>query len=887
MTEDKEAKQDSQLSEKITDALIKLLVTGSGGSSVIFLFKDDIPKALIAGGIAAGASLLTNFWEGLIGKLNPRTKAAGEGAADVVLNTINQVNHRFTDFPQLYREALKTHCYKLEVEGIQDLSGVALKDIFVPLRIISAQTSSLQQGINQICDFLPSREGEYSHHRIVILAGPGFGKTTLMRHLVYVYTTNPPKTTPQFLPVFLRFRDIYSLITKINATDEPSESPNYIDLPNLIITYLKKLPEFTELKPSQEWFKNQLKEGKCLVIFDGLDEVPKAQQEKVRQWTDRIMRQYHNTQFILTSRPHGFEIKPDSPIHPIETDLKLQILEFTNDQKVEFINNWYRTISWDNWQKLYDKSLQNTQSEQLNLEIIKIKIDQEAKENTDNLTRQLFANNTLNDLARYPLLITMITATHRADMTLPKQREELYAKIIDLLLSNRPYVKKTFLTLNLRENQVILQVLAWNLMQQEDTTFTPQQGTQWIEPTLKEFCKEKPFPCQEFWREMLEITGLVQERESELYEFIHQTFQEYFTALHLKEMGEAGKQEIINKLNNRRWEEVICFYAAVTDATLIIEAILDNPNYSNNPETLILANRCKNEGRRLNSTVRERLNQVLQEKQDIFVALRSVRLEQRFENLTFIDEKTAISEPISWGEYQLFLEAQTSGQFHSTAEVINILPEQENQPVTGINWKDARWFCCWLATQVNLQSPGKVYDYRLPTSLENENRVRKGITENPQDVGDFLRVVRVEIPNRYEALLNYLANGRWKEADEETYRLMIQTVGKQAGQFFDPEDFDTFPCEDLRTINQLWLDHSNGKFGFSVQAEIYRSLGGTREYNKGILEDFGDRVGWRKGGQWLDYHQLTYELHTTPVAHLPVIGNYSWYLFSRVKTCNL
>ncbi len=102
---------------------------------------------------------------------------------------------------------------------------------------------------------------------------------------------------------------------------------------------------------------------------------------------------------------------------------------------------------------------------------------------------------------------------------------------------------------------------------------------------------------------------------------------------------------------------------------------------------------------------------------------------------------------------------------------------------------------------------------------------------------------------------------------------MIQKVGKEEGQEFDREDLENFPCSDLRIINQLWLQYSDGKFGFSVQKEIYESLGGTgeynKEYNKEVCEKFGERVGWRKGENWLNYSDLTFD-KSAPQAHLPV-----------------
>jgi hypothetical protein len=104
---------------------------------------------------------------------------------------------------------------------------------------------------------------------------------------------------------------------------------------------------------------------------------------------------------------------------------------------------------------------------------------------------------------------------------------------------------------------------------------------------------------------------------------------------------------------------------------------------------------------------------------------------------------------------------------------------------------------------------------------------------------------------------------------------MCQAAGRETQGWLDTESIDKFPCEDLRTINQLWLHYSNGKFGFSVQKEIYESLGGTREYNEEVWKKFGDRVGWlrvgwRKGVKFLELRDdLTFNVELAPKAHLP------------------
>ena len=150
----------------------------------------------------------------------------------------------------------------------------------------------------------------------------------------------------------------------------------------------------------------------------------------------------------------------------------------------------------------------------------------------------------------------------------------------------------------------------------------------------------------------------------------------------------------------------------------------------------------------------------------------------------------------------------------------------------------------------------------------------------------------------YSRLQQLLAAGNWKEADKETRKVMLQVVSRESKRgWLKTEDIDNFPCEDLQTIDQLWLHYSQGKFGFSVQKEIYESLGGTRHYNEKVWEKFGDRVGWRKGGSWVLYSDLSFNKDKAPKAHLPYRfwTGVSWGgsmvqaidLISRAKTCNL
>jgi predicted NACHT family NTPase len=147
----------------------------------------------------------------------------------------------------------------------------------------------------------------------------------------------------------------------------------------------------------------------------------------------------------------------------------------------------------------------------------------------------------------------------------------------------------------------------------------------------------------------------------------------------------------------------------------------------------------------------------------------------------------------------------------------------------------------------------------------------------------------------YQQLETFLKNGQWKEADQETSRLMLQIVGKETDQWLSEEDIQNFPCEDLRAIDKLWVDYSQGKFGFSVQKKVWMACGGVpRKYDRDVYEKFADQVGWHRRRVWLSDDELTFLIDSNSkehVGHLPRVDISEFYtrriLLSRAATCNL
>ncbi|WP_102947629.1 GUN4 domain-containing protein, partial [Cylindrospermopsis raciborskii] len=122
--------------------------------------------------------------------------------------------------------------------------------------------------------------------------------------------------------------------------------------------------------------------------------------------------------------------------------------------------------------------------------------------------------------------------------------------------------------------------------------------------------------------------------------------------------------------------------------------------------------------------------------------------------------------------------------------------------------------------------------------------------------------------SRYTKLETFLKSQDFREADLETDRVMLAAANRQSEGWLRIEDAENFPCKDLRTIDNLWLKYSQGNFGISVQQEIYKNLGGTKKFDSNVRISFGERVGWRKQGSWLNYSELNFSL-SAPTGHLP------------------
>lgn len=811
---------DSQPS--ISDWLAEMIMKGIAGGSIMAIVgsftASDIPQKILSAGIygtgGAVAGAVLTFVKPIKKTVDRELEEGGDAFVGAMKKQKDRAMPGVTGFEKKYLEALKTHCYDLSIEGFKgDLPSLALDDVFVPLRLDSDPMGRASaNAVKRIWDLLPKvqpQESDRHYRRLAIIGDPGHGKTTLMKYLTLSFTTDRYKVenAKHLFPVLLLFRSLYPDI-------QSETSP---DLPDLIVKSIKGLPKCGELQPTTVWVQDKLKRREVLVMLDGLDEVPESRRELVSRWANRQMQEY-DTSFILTSRPHGYE----------DADLftgvqRVNVLDFTIDQKREFLEKWYVVVMWrQKWETIYRESFRKSGSEQLTEESARAQSEEDAKNAAIDLMRQITENFSLNRLSSNPLLVTIIAATHRAFETLPDRRAKLYQKMFNLLLEDRPNRRDTHLTLrSAGDNQKILQGLAIGLTQAGKTQFTKRGGIALIKDCLVEKKGETSLTPEQFLKEIQQISGLLVGGESDLYQFSHKTFQEFLTAIELHEQDQGD--QLITQLQQREglkgWEEVISFYCAIAGASALVTATLAIQDRELKLAALKLIRRVVIEEK--SSIVPALRKQLETELAEWASAMSPIAiLESQFRKMQRIDDKTEItSEPIPEEAIEWMQQEQATGTF-----------KHQDSPVE-------RAFCLWLTTLPGLRVEGTLFTYHLPTRTQLE---QVGLVS---EVGRF--IIRREINPRYENLMHDLVLERWLAADQITYFLLRRinrdhrNNSKIIREFGIPDldyhnvsmsDLKDFPCDDLLIIDRLWLEASNGRLGFSVQVKMWKECGSPVSY---------------------------------------------------------
>ena len=210
-------------------------------------------------------------------------------------------------------------------------------------------------------------------NRIVVLAGPGAGKTTLMKYTALSYID------PE-------------IFEKSNL--KTKKTPFFISLPELVSTDLSVIEFISErikLKTHEyaiEYVKRKLDKGEAIVLFDSLDEVSNEHKDKAFKIIEAFSKDYINSKIIVTCRVADYD-------RTIEGFLEVEISRLTERAIKKIIKAWFN------------------------------KSPKKAKE----LIGHLSIDKDVYSLTETPLLLSLLCIQYANDLNIPNRKTELYSRI--------------------------------------------------------------------------------------------------------------------------------------------------------------------------------------------------------------------------------------------------------------------------------------------------------------------------------------------------------------------------------------------------------------------------------------------------------------------------
>ncbi len=524
------------------------------------------------------------------------------------------------NFRQKYMSAINKAYKYDESIGIMDIGEdkkISLQDIYVPLRFSKHEneesffTKTKTESLIELFS---------KSHNIVLSGKPGCGKTTLSRFIINAlssYELSPIATNfGRKLPLYIKLRDYK--IEDINSFD------NFFD------SYIDMISSILKFDINRDYIEFYLKNGWCFLLFDGVDEVGNEDNRfKIRNYILKNFSKYNDKNYILvTSRPTGIEssyffeytkqeeketfkeLHKELVFEQKESfenfksndeliDKEINFPKYNNKSKLSFPSLYYVSQFNDEQINIYSNNWFKLREE--NPKVIKDKVD--------DFISSIDKIKNLTILKRRPVFLSMMIHIHTTKGKLPYSRAmaykymvEAYIEHIDIARRLNKFYSKDW---SFEDKVRVLEELAYRLHSASINSETNYKSSVQItlnKEQLKETIQRIIEDNIEKWQtvergdenELLEFyisrTGLLHEPEENKIQFSHLSFQEYLTAHsifkkvieHPFEIKDRIENEILNRLNDPKWNEVILiFFSLYKDATDSILKQFKN-QYKNN-----------------------------------------------------------------------------------------------------------------------------------------------------------------------------------------------------------------------------------------------------------------------------------------------------------------
>jgi HEAT repeat protein/energy-coupling factor transporter ATP-binding protein EcfA2 len=371
---------------------------------------------------------------------------------------------------------------------------------------------------------------------LLITGAPGSGKTTLLRWLAVTFADRRQAEnlgeafSEEAVPILLELRRFSKRFHRL------SEQPTAFDLAEEISAFVGDDPRFHGV--SADWMRQTLAQQPCLLLIDGLDEIAdQMTRQRLLEAVEAFVQIpiYAKVRCLLTTRPHGFQ--------DVSLGAKFQKTEvqaFTSDDIAAFIRHWYETAYAEEYQA-------------------------EASE----LITAIREQDRVTELAKNPLLCTIIAIIYRNKRVLPNRRVRLYLECCEALLDtwerNKTELVEQSPLIGRFDWEIKLELLmpiAYRFHAQEQKLALPEaEVVKWLAEALAEFDLSHGLAAEQEARQFIvairDRSGILQGRGDGTLEFSHRTFQEYLAARYIAKQDDPIYIDLVMKhLHEAWWREV-------------------------------------------------------------------------------------------------------------------------------------------------------------------------------------------------------------------------------------------------------------------------------------------------------------------------------------------
>lgn len=539
--------------------------------------------------------VLKGAFEGFVDSIKKRAEKLGTA-------TIDKLEHRADDISGI-KAYLKWMCDELEhlpvipVKSSERQVQLPLKDVYIPLRVVRR---TQMHGFRRLTlgDFDPAGEyrmrqeafeaikdsefvyqilskvdeaqsdksafGHKTFDKLLLVGDAGSGKTTTLQFGALVLAQDFQQATTDsarrllnlnlsspLLPIYVRLTLVATYVRESYERAKREDLPKLHGAPSsLLVEWLDNYTNAQigtkQVATSFELLSQQLTHGQCLVLLDGLDETGDTQErDYIQRLIINLTQDYPNNFYIVASRPFeelhllGFEERHLSPLD--------------NKEMQRLLKNWFGAV-------LRREDSQHVEHEPL-------------QDQVSYLWRTLQENPRLFEMGTNPLLLTSMALLVHTGVGLPRERAELYNRLVYLLL-------ETWRILQVSSGIPKRDHARPMLYGGEESTSSVQRRLQelaaWMQEnrrrevrlievqdlfrsTYKKLMGWNGEKCDDYIKKLLESlaldSGLIQHRDSG-YSFAHYTLQEYLTARAYDQRVDSV-DALFRNWKQARWHEPI------------------------------------------------------------------------------------------------------------------------------------------------------------------------------------------------------------------------------------------------------------------------------------------------------------------------------------------